>query len=67
MCLPLSGVVLGIKSLIQTTHERDDWALVLLVVVVREVGTNMYEIINHFLSPDEWKVIAEYCSVQERN
>ena len=52
-------MVLGIKSLIQTTHERDDWALVLLVVVVREVGTNMYEIINHFLSPDEWKVIAE--------
>ena len=64
--------VLGIE-----THDRDDWALVVgqvVLVVVPVVvlvpllagQTFTVEIIKHFFYADDWEVIADYCSVQER-
>ena len=63
--------VLGIE-----THDRDDWVLVVgqvvlvvlvVVLVVLVVGqTFTGENINHFFSADDWGVIDDYCSVQER-
>ena len=68
--------VLGIE-----THDRDDWALVvgqvvlvvvpvvvLVVVLVPLVVGQTFtgEIIKHFFCADDWEVIADYCSVQER-